>query len=276
MKSIESVANSYLKWAPMSLAIREVSRINALRLLDKKKPLFANAKKVLDVGCGDGQWWTHIIPNELHKVHGLDISKKEIQLANRVISAQCLDVTASDFIDKIKFQNFDLILGNCSLEHVFYIDKALKNILSILEVEGTFILMVPTPYWALKGKTVAFFDRISPRLSMSFSGLINGFFQHWHLYNQNIWTSVLIDAGFKVETIYGLGNSQSEFLFRLGLPTAFISFLVKSVMGKYLNYYLNFLIPKKYIANKICRNLNGELLDPNAREIFEYMIVCKK
>lgn len=278
MENCQQITRAYLEWAPMSLAIREVSRIHALNLLDQTDSIF-QAKRILDVGCGDGKWWTHILPNNLDKVHGLDISKKEISIASSVISAQCLDITSTDFVDKIKFKKFDLIIGNCSLEHVFHIDKALKNIYDVLEDGGTFILLVPTPFWALKGNSIKLLQSLSPRLSMGFSGFINGFFQHWHLYNHNIWRSILTNFKFNVKNIYGLGNSSSEFLFRLGLPTAFISFIVKCLSGKYLNYFTSVLIPKtikNYFSQKIVKNLSTSLVSPQAEDIFEYIIVCKK
>jgi SAM-dependent methyltransferase len=278
MDNLRDVIKKYLEWAPMSLSIREVTRISALKRLDKYDQIF-KSERILDVGCGDGKWWTHIIPNELYKVHGLDISQKEIDLASKVISAQCLDITSSDFLEKINIKKFNLIIGNCSLEHVYRIDKALKNIYDILDEDGVFILMVPTPYWALKGNSIRLLHRLSPRLSMSFSGFLNGFFQHWHLYNHNIWKSVLTNVHFKVSKVYGLGNSNSEFLFRLGLPTAFISFLIKCLTGKYLNFFLSFVTPnllKEKTAEYICKSINHQLQDPNENDIFEYMIVCKK
>jgi SAM-dependent methyltransferase len=278
MKSIQQITKSYVEWAPLSLTIREVSRIQTLRLLDQKENIFKN-DRILDVGCGDGKWWSHIIPDELSKVHGIDISTSEISIANTFISAQCLDITSPEFMNQLKFKKFNLIIGNCSLEHVFEIDKALKNINEALETGGTFILLIPTPYWALKGNSIGFLNSLSPRLSMSISGLMNGFFQHWHLYSYKVWTAILTNTGFTVNKAYGLGNKRSEFLFRLGLPTAFISFLVKCVTGKYLNYFLRPLTPsfiKFKLAQKICESLDSELLSPDTEDIFEYMIVCKK
>ncbi len=278
MKTIQQITKTYLEWAPMSLTIREVTRINALRVLNQSNKIF-DAARVLDIGCGDGKWWTHVMPEGLDRIHGIDISKKEIALANSIISSQCLDVSADNFLDEIKFKKFDLIIGNCSLEHVYYIDKALKNIYALLDEDGVFILLVPTPHWALKGKSIQFLHSLSPRLSMSFSGLINGFFQHWHLYNYNIWKSILTNFNFKIDNVYGLGNGQSEFMFRLGLPTAFISFLVKVLTGKYLNYFLGFITPpvlRNWISHKICYHLDQELLGPQSPNVFEYMIVCRK
>lgn len=109
--------------------------------------------------------------------------------------------------------------------------------------------------------------------------MINGFFQHWHLYNYRIWISILNNFKFKDVQAFGLGNKKSEFLFRLFLPTAFASFLFKLVSGKYLNYFLKFLIPSSLIdklTNNIVASLDQNLKEPNADDIFEYILVCKK
>jgi SAM-dependent methyltransferase len=278
MQNIEEVVEKYIAWAPVSLAIREVSRINALKILDQKLKIF-DASSILDIGCGDGKWWTYTLPEGLNRVHGIDISKSEISLAAKYISSQCLDVTSSEFINEIKIKNYQLVIGNCSLEHVYRIDKAFQNIYRVMEKDGYFILLVPTPYWALKGKSIKFLNNLSPRLSMAFSGLVNGFFQHWHLYNDNLWRSILSNYQFKVEEVYGLGNGKSEFIFRLGLVPAFFSFLVKCLTGKYLTFFIGPLIPKRLknkIAQSLVKCLETELLSPHADDIFEYMFVCRK
>lgn len=278
MQNFENIVFKYLKWAPVSLTLREVSRIHSLKLLDEKLNLL-KAKTILDVGCGDGRWWLNILPNELDKIHGIDISSKEIDLAKQLIWARCVDITEPNFSELIDGKKFDLIIGNCSMEHIYQIDKALKNIHSVLNEGGTFLLFVPTPYWALKGKSISMLHKISPRLSMMFSGMINGFFQHWHLYHYKIWTSLLINFGFKDIQSFGLGNKHTEFLFRLFLPSAFLSFCFKIITGKYLNFFLGFIIPDfliRRMSKYITQKLDKDLLPANADNIFEYILVCRK
>jgi SAM-dependent methyltransferase len=258
--------------------VREVSRINAIELLNKQFDIF-KAHSILDVGCGDGQWWKNVLPEQLNKVYGIDISASEIELAKQVIKAKCLDVTNPDFLSEISNQQFDLIIGNCSMEHIYHIDKALLNIEKALSANGVFILFVPTPYWAFKGKTLGLLHRVSPRLSMMYSGMINGFFQHWHLYHYQIWISLLNNFGFKKVEPFGLGNQKSDFLFRLFLPTSFISFIVKALTGKYLNYYVSKFLPEassRWKSRLILNSLDNSLRPANANDIFEYILVCKK
>ncbi len=249
-----------------------------MKLLDQEEQILS-AKRILDVGCGDARWWKLLLPDQLDRVHGIDISQKEIELARKLILARQLDVTSDEFKAIYPEKAFDLIIGNCSIEHIYALDKALGNISSRLAPAGYFILFVPTPTWALKGWTMGVLHKISPRLSMALSGFMNGFFQHWHLYDHTIWESILQSSGLKVQATYGIGNKKAEFYFRLFLIPALLSFLVKKMTGKYLNSYLYFLIPGK-IFDKVA-HFFGTMLDDgfqtkHEKSIFEYVIICRK
>jgi trans-aconitate methyltransferase len=275
MNPLNNIIMRYLKWAPISLVIREVSRINTLKLLTHSLKLETKSK-VLDVGCGDGKWWQFLKDSfQDCTVDGIDISDKEVALANKTINASVHDITSPLKSDK----KYDLVIGNCSLEHIFDIDAALKNIHSSLEDKGTFIMFVPTPFWAHKGHSMKLLSKVSPRLSMTFSGALNGFFQHWHLYNHKIWSSILKDCGFKVTHTHGLGNSKSEFLFRLFLIPSLISFSFKKLITVYPEKLVMPLIPKMFLkplSNFLEQSLENELRDVEEYDIFEYVIVCEK
>lgn len=234
--------------------------------------------KILDVGCGDGRWWKILDENKSFDVHGIDINQSEVLKAQEVIKAQVIDITHATDLEKLG-ADFDLVIGNCSLEHISNINLAIKNIHSLVKPGGKFVLFVPTPHWALKGNSVQLLNRISPRLSMAFSGFLNGFFQHWHLYHHEIWCHLLARNGFEISSVRGLGNQRLEFLFRLFLPSSFISFLVKAVSGKYLNYFASFIMPESFYLNQskeILPLVEGCLTDANDPDAFEYMITAIK
>ncbi|MBC7396128.1 MAG: class I SAM-dependent methyltransferase [Bdellovibrionales bacterium] len=261
----------------MSLVIREVCRISAFEKFIHKLDLRSGAK-ILDVGCGDGKWWQTLNPNTTFEVYGIDINCSEILKAKKHINAQVLNVTDPVAIKTLP-QNFDLVVGNCSLEHVPDINSALTNIRSVCANDAHFILFVPSPHWALKGKSINFLHWISPRLSMAYSGAINGFFQHWHLYDYRIWNHLLQNNGFEVIQVSGLGTRRLEFLYRLFLPSAFLSFLVKTMTGKYFNHYACYLIPNsinRAIANKLVPLIENSIRSPDdVEEIFEYAILTR-
>src|SRR5262249_44201757 len=83
------------------------------------------------------------------------------------------------------------------------------------------------------GKLQSWLLRHAPRVAMSLSGAMNGFFQHWHLYDAKVWTRLLAQNGWQVRATHGLGSARSEFLFRAFMPPAFVEFLAKKVTGFY-------------------------------------------
>lgn len=259
------------------MVIRETCRIHAFDKMVAGLDLPHNAK-VLDVGCGDGRWWSFLNTDGRMRVTGIDINTSEVSKAQKVIRAFVKDITQVQNDIDIG-NNYNLIVGNCSLEHIPDINAALKNINHCLGPDGYFLLFLPTPWWAMNGQSQKVLNKISPRLSMMFSGMINGFFQHWHLYGDSVWRYLLQSNGFQVIKCRGLGTPQLEFLFRLFLPSAFISFLVKSLTGSYLNRYLSFLVPA-FIQHKIAFSLNQLIQNCVVREddraAFEFVFLVKK
>lgn len=272
-KSIED----YIRWSPISLVVRESCRIYTFQKIIAKYNINSNAD-ILDVGCGDGKWWTCINDQKNFNVYGVDISESEVKKAQAVINAKNCDISKPN--SKHVFDlNFDLIIGNCSMEHIPDIDSALANISSICKTNGLFILFVPTPYWAHSGKIIGALDSLSPRFSMCFSGAVNGFFQHWHLYNYKIWNNILKEHGFEVVEVGGIGTSRLEFIFRLFLFSGFVAFIVKKITGRYLNYFLSKLVPDfilKKIASKVYHQVVLCEVDKDSRTAFEYIIVARK
>lgn len=272
-KSIED----YIRWSPISLVIRESCRIFIFKKIIAKYKVNSNAD-ILDVGCGDGRWWSIINDPKSFNVYGIDINESEIKKAKAVIHAQYGDISNSN--SKHIFNlNFDLVIGNCSMEHIPDIDSALANISAICKTKGLLVLIVPTPYWAHNGKIIRALDKLSPRFSMCFSGAVNGFFQHWHLYNYKIWKNILKEHEFEVLEVNGIGTARLEFLFRLFLPSGFLAFLVKKITGRYLNYFLTKLVPRilvEKIAGKIYREVVNCEVSKDSKTAFEYIIVATK
>jgi SAM-dependent methyltransferase len=277
MSNLEQAIAKYLTWSPLSLVIRETCRIHAFRKVIDEENLGTDLK-ILDVGCGDGRWWNYLSVSKNYQVFGVDINEREIEKAIETIKARVLDITDLQAVGTLP-QDFDLVVGNCSLEHIPRINEALKNINSVLKPGGTFILFVPTPTWALKGKSLEFLSKISPRLSMAFSGLLNGFFQHWHLYHYEIWNHLLSSNGFQTKKVLGLGTKRLEFLFRLFLPMSFVSFLVKSLTGKYLSFFSSFVVPKTYyesLAQELSPLISESVVSAEDENAFEYIILARK
>ena len=132
---------------------------------------------VLDVGCGDGFWWT--VRERQGDVYGVDISEREVSLARSHIKAELLDVARSVPFPDRKFRE---IIGNCSLEHIRDIDAAVRN------------LRAPPPTTAgsssssprATGPSRATQERAPQARTAPRHGALRRherLFQHWHLYD---------------------------------------------------------------------------------------------
>ena len=136
---IERWALAYLRHAPLSLALREINRLIAF------SAVASGRGPILDVGCGDGFWWTQMPPDGDREVYGIDISATEIAQAKQRIRAEVTDVSARQPFTGTAFKE---IIGNCSLEHVPDIDGALLNLPEEGAAGPRVVMFVPTPRWA--------------------------------------------------------------------------------------------------------------------------------
>ena len=258
-------ALEYVRHAPVSLALREINRLIALRSVDSSRG------PVLDVGCGDGFWWT-VRPDE-RDIYGVDISAREVEQAGQRIHAARVDVSREVPFPGMKFEQ---VIANCSLEHVRDIDSALANLRLAASDTAQLVMFVPTPDWALHGKAQGFLLRHAPRVAMAFAGGLNGFFQHWHLYDERVWRRLLEQHGWHIEQTAGLGSSRTDFMFRLFLVPAFVSFLVKTVTGYYPARAAR-LLPDG-VMTPLARLVRWAVADPlvpaDSPHAYEYMIVA--
>jgi SAM-dependent methyltransferase len=220
-EDIERWIYAYLEHAPLSLTLREINRLIAIEAVAGERG------PVLDVGCGDGFWWT-LRDRDNREIYGIDISAREIAQARTRINAALTDVSREPPFPGTQFAE---IIGNCSLEHVPDIDAALSNLRRAAAPDARLLMFVPTPRWALQGRVQSWLLGRAPRVAMSIAGALNGFFQHWHLYDAKVWTRLLAQNGWQVRATYGLGSARSEFLFRAFMPPAFLEFLAKKLTG---------------------------------------------
>ena len=262
---------AYLRHAPVALSIREINRVLAFQTLVKVGRISVD-RPVLDVGCGDAFWWT--VMGNLDGIFGVDILPSELSEAKKKIHAEYSDIANSRPFEDVEFKT---IIGNCSLEHVRDLNAALRNMRKAAASDSTLVLFVPSPNWAYHGRVLSFLLRKLPRLGMMVSGALNGFFQHWHLYEPPVWKGLLDNAGWKVEKIYTLGNKKSEFLYRLFLLTSFPAFIVKQLIGKYpnrlLKYFPDFLLLPWVILME--KALSASLFSLDNSYDYEYVILAK-
>lgn len=266
-EDIERWIYAYLSHAPLSLTLREINRLIAV------EAVASATGTVLDVGCGDGFWWT-LRDGDHRTIYGIDISAREIAQAKTRINAALTDVSREQPFPGISFTE---IIGNCSLEHVPDIDAALSNLRKAAAPNARLLMFVPTPRWALQGQLQSWLLRRAPRVAMSLAGALNGFFQHWHLYDAKVWTRLLAQNGWRVQAAYGLGSARSEFLFRAFMPPAFAEFIAKQLTGFYPSKLARFL-PRAALAPAV-RLVRWAVSDPlvavDSPTAYEYLIIAE-
>jgi SAM-dependent methyltransferase len=277
----EGLLMSYLKHAPLSLALREINRL-AVMQAELRSIGVGATDSVLDVGCGDGFWWT-MIEGPKAQVYGVDIADRELALAQQHLKAvHHLDIAKSSVIADFRAlawpRAFDFVVGNCSLEHVPRLDAAIDNIARVLKPGGHFLLFVPTPTWATHGTMMKLLSERFPRVAMAIAGAMNGFFQHWHLYEDWLWQQLLENKGFTVKKVIYMGKRRSEFLFRLGLPTAFLAFLFKKSLGVYPNRFAPRWLRRITVAwvRAILTAERGTSVDEEREFAYEYAFLCER
>jgi SAM-dependent methyltransferase len=264
---IERWVRAYLRHAPLSLTLREINRLIAIEAVASGKG------PVLDVGCGDGFWWT-LRSHGGGEIYGIDISASEIAQAKTRINAALTDVSRERPFPGTEFEE---IIGNCSLEHVPDIDAALLNLRKAAAPGARLLMFVPTPRWAYQGRVQSWLLSRAPRLAMTLSGALNGFFQHWHLYDHKVWTRLLAQNGWRVRAAYGLGSARSEFLFRLFLPPGFAEFVAKKLTGFYPSKLARY-VPDSLLSPAV-RLVKWAVTDPlvpvDSPTAYEYLIVAE-
>jgi SAM-dependent methyltransferase len=247
-----AIHSGYLYTATSRLSSRLATQRSTDAILSRGR---FTGRSVLDVGCGDGFWWT--VRSDGRKIYGIDISAREIAQAKQHIDASLTDVSRETPFPGTKFAE---IIGNCSLEHVPNIDGALSNLRAAAADDARLLMFVPSPRWAYQGKLQSLLLRRAPRVAMALSGALNGFFQHWHLYDAKVWQRLLEQNGWRVKATFGLGSARSEFLFRLFMPPAFVEFVAKKLTGFYPSK-LAALLPDSAIT-PLARMVRWAVSDP--------------
>jgi len=278
---------SLLRYLPLSLAVREAMRMRALADFEGLET------PALDIGCGDGLFWEvvtrqYVEKNEstLDGLLGIDINRHELELASLRLADKGMDLKSIDISDNEQIHSleelrgrFRTVMANCSLEHVPNLDDSLANIRTLLKDDDSrFYLFVPAPNWTETLAVKRFIRRVSPRLAGMYGGMLDGFFQHQHLYQAYVWKHLLEGNGFSDVEVVGLGSKAANRLFELWLLPAFGSFLVKGLVKRYPSMFQG--ITSRYIhgeAQFLREIADGSFItDAKDEHVVELFIRCRK
>ena len=151
-----------------------------------------NSKRLLDVGCGIGQYVTGLRLLGF-KAEGLDISPLSVKIGRKRGERITLgDVRNMPFTD----EEFDLVIAGGSIEHFHETEKAIKEINRVLKINGVFLFNVPYKY------TIYVLTKVIQQL---FGVWQSGYEKSFSLSRLKI---LLKDSGFEIAEVKKTGIAQ--------------------------------------------------------------------
>lgn len=159
---------------------------------------FKISQPVLDVGCGDGDFFRLIWPR-VREVVGVDADPRVTKLAKESgIYRDVITVNAHDM--NFTKGAFGSCFANCSLEHMDNLDGVLERVSHAVKARGEFLLSVATDNFAEWNSVPgilreAGYGTAAAEMQQQFLG-------YHHLVNplpSNVWRTKIENAGFAVE-----------------------------------------------------------------------------
>ncbi|GIK54534.1 MAG: methyltransferase domain-containing protein [Chloroflexi bacterium] len=152
---------------------------------------------VLDVGCGDGHFSQMTFPGRL--AAGIDPwwnpLKKSAQAGQYEVLAQAMG-------DQLPFpdNHFASAFSNSVLEHIPDIQPVLNDVNRVLQLDGRFLITMPSQYFTEWLGGSAFFEKLgADGLADWYRRKFNGISRHAHTDPPEVWAARLAQAGFAIE-----------------------------------------------------------------------------
>ena len=159
-----------------------------IKLLPKERKL-----SILDAGCGNG-FVVGKMAERGYEVIGIDVAEDGIAIAQKAYPNIKFEVrSVYDDLTTI-VDNVDIVISSEVIEHLYYPQKFVKNMFSVLRPGGYIILT--TPYHGyLKNLTLSIANKWDKHFTVNWEG------GHIKFFSQKTIKSLLESEGFK-ETIF--------------------------------------------------------------------------
>lgn len=199
--------NFLLDWYLRVIGYPFGSRRNEVRLVLNEvdaKP----SQKILDIGCGDGIWTNYLASDSGAEVHGVDISKHDLDLAQQradktgtVVEYHHQDATQLDF----ESNSFDTVYSISTLEHTEDDQAILNEMCRVVKPGGKIVVSMPRKIelpivnlWLLIPKPLRFFLQKTVREASTMKEYVtnvNTKFVHKRLYSLDSIKKKMKQAG---------------------------------------------------------------------------------
>ena len=238
MKKIDYFIKKYLENRPMFMAIIRSQEAMLFQKYNKLIKLSDSEGKgkILDFGCGDG-FFAGLVFGKGKIDVGLDLfDNKRIEEAKKEKIYKKIILYESNTIPYPN-NSFDIIISNCVLEHIFNIEKSLREVYRVLKPGGFFLTSVMADQW----ENNLFGSKI---FGKTYLGYMRKIQEHHNLLSNKQWQTYFEKAGFKIQSTDGYLYKKSAFYLDL-----FHYLSIGSLISyKLFNKWVLFSIP---ILNKI-------------------------
>lgn len=108
--------------------------------------------KILDIGCGSGDFLGLLQKDARNTLYGMDVSTAALELAKQrsfIKTTFVGDLTNEKHVAHLPHGTFDVIVASEVLEHIPDYEKAIANVHRMLANGGSFVITVPyrQKYW---------------------------------------------------------------------------------------------------------------------------------
>lgn len=145
MKNVYDVNEFFEKYQEMREQDINANVLIENPIIKKMMPNLKN-KKILDLGCGDGNMSEYFIKKGAKKVVGIDVSTNMIEEAKKNNKYDNVEyyLMKMENISKIT-EKFDLVYSSLAFHYVKDYNKLLKNIYSLLKTNGILLYSQESP-----------------------------------------------------------------------------------------------------------------------------------
>jgi 2-polyprenyl-3-methyl-5-hydroxy-6-metoxy-1,4-benzoquinol methylase len=173
-----------------------------------------DAKKVLDVGCGNGCFAEVIKNQNSAEVWGIELMEQEANLAKQVLDKVFIG-PCENFIDSLPDGYFDVIYFNDVLEHLVDPYTVLKKMKSKLAADGVVISSIPNVRYHNS------FIKVLVNKDWKYEPFGVMDFTHMRFFTEKSINRMYEEAGYTVKVSEGINKSKSLKPYLYNIPFLF-------------------------------------------------------
>ena len=161
----------------------------------------ANAKKILEVGCGEGKFSIQL-KSEGAELWGLEPDQRSAALAKEKLF-KVITTTLEEALNELPENYFDVIIFNDVLEHMLHPKENLKLLRSKLNSKGRVVTSIPN-FRYIKN---LFLVVVKGRWDYTESGILD--YTHFRFFTKKSLGLFFQESGFEIETVKGINKTKS-------------------------------------------------------------------